>query len=383
MDDTPGGGHAPQVMASQALFQERPQVKIVRSSGRRKFLVGALGSVAILGLGGPVLAHLAQNVWAAVNSKGFPYDSNWWVSSYSFDLNFAALFNENDGSLRVWDYQQQRMISLFNSDSHLNLSAWSPDNCYLLCQTTQGSLDMWDVQARQKIRSFSDDKYPFNDDSNYENFDKIRWSPDGSRVALFLKDSLAILDTKQLTPLLTLRLPTDTSVFAWSPDARKVALLVGKDEASSWRVQIWNLSTSQKEMEVSFQGQESGRRNVLLWAPTGEYLAALAHQQLQIIHLTQPVSSYALDVPIDGGALAWSPDGRHLAVAAGKHITNFTSGPVNSDIGVWDVVEKSKFCILNNDTAMNLTPSAMSCSKDGKRITAIIQLYQQTNWYWF
>ncbi|MEO6893377.1 MAG: hypothetical protein ABI324_30700 [Ktedonobacteraceae bacterium] len=127
------------------------------SPTRRTFLVGMLGSAAILDLGSPALAQLFQNVQLAFHTRGFPGDRYQHLLSmnFSYDLNLMAMFNvKDDGLLYLWDYQQQRM-SIFPANPVVGLVAWSPDNTYLLCQTRradkQKALDLWDVQARKKI----------------------------------------------------------------------------------------------------------------------------------------------------------------------------------------------------------------------------------------
>jgi hypothetical protein len=99
--------------------QTRPPRKIVRPSNRRKFLVGLLGSSAILAAGSVGLFQLAQNVRVALNTKGYPY--HFWDGlvgeSYSSDLNFMAMIKVDDedspqAKLYIWDYQQQRMTTL-------------------------------------------------------------------------------------------------------------------------------------------------------------------------------------------------------------------------------------------------------------------------------
>lgn len=376
-----------QSLHAQPRFWEKPQVKFARFPTRRKFLAGILGSAAILGLGSPALAQLFQNVQLAFNIRNFPYDSyrNLLSMSFSYDLNLMAMSSVKvDGLLYLWDYQQQRMSTL-PANPLIGRLAWSPDNKYLLCQTRRAdqnkALDIWDVQARQKIRSVVHNDYTIND-SNYLGVgSSINWSSDGSQIALLLMDSFVVMDTAQLMPLLTLGVSTNSEMFAWSPDSQKFALLVGQDTA--WSVQIWNLQTRQMDTQVPFQGTRGDFPSMLVWSPDGARIAVLSRGQLQIIHMAESVSSYALDEPNDHGILAWSPDGKYLVVAVSFHSSLETGEDINAlyPFGIWDVVAKKKVHSFGNSTLGDL-PDALAWSRDSRHIITIAADYQQGNWYW-
>jgi WD40 repeat protein len=381
-------GPPPQPSAlTRQRFLERPQVKIVRPSNRRKFLVGLLGSAAILGLGSPALFQLEQNLQVTFEGKSFPYDSSKHgiVTCYSSDLNYIGLGQDN-GDLSIWDYQQQRMSTLPGADSVVGLCAWSADNNFILCQTMTAdgpaSLDMWDVQARQKIRDYSNPDYVLSGD-NFHTYNKISWSPDGSQIALHLKNSFAILDSAHLAPLFTLQVSANGAIFDWSPDGRKLALLVGNDSTGDWSVQIWNLQTREMDQEGFFHGNKDGEVCALAWSPDGRNIAALAYKQLQIIRASERNSNYTLDEPNDYGKLAWSPDGRHLAVAVNLEVGDSGLPAVRNSFNVWDIIEQAKVRELNiGNLIVSFVPDAIAWSKDGRRITAISSFYQQDNWNW-
>lgn len=372
----------PPFLGNQKLQDEqtRPPRRIVRPSNRRKFLVGLLGSGAILAAGSVGLFQLAQNVRVALNTKGYPY--NFWDhlvgESYSSDLNFMAMIKvgEEDSpqaKLYIWDYQQQYMTTLPTGPS-LNGPAWSPDNRYLLFQTYHlnqpNALDLWNVQAQQKLRTY------MNDD--YIGYSAIHWSPDGSQIAL-LSTRFVIMSPTQLTPLLSFNHPNATTDFTWSPYSQKVAFLNADILDSTWDIQIWDLQTQKMESEIAFQGQNNHSLSALVWSPDGAHLAVLARGQLQVIQVGHPLTSYALDIPNDGGLLAWSPDGRYLAVAVREPNGIFSS---SSRFGVWDIVERKQVRAFNDGVFSTSIPDALTWSKDGKFIRVIANVYQQENWDW-
>lgn len=219
--------------------QTQPPSRIVRSASRRKFLVGLLGSGAILALGSVGLAQMMQNIQVALNTKQYPY--TFWDDlvgeSYSPDLNLMAMvkISEDDSpqaNLYIWDYQQQHMITLPTGPDYGN-PVWSPDNRYLLFQAhlsgEQTALDLWDVQNQRKLRSYAGD--------DYQGFSNIQWSPDGSHIALF-SDTFALLSPADLKPLSTFN-PPDATNFTWSPDGHHVAFVSKNASDTTWNIQIW------------------------------------------------------------------------------------------------------------------------------------------------
>ena len=100
---------APQQFAQsqQYRFLERPQVKIVRPSQRRKFLAGALGAVATLAIASTGIGQLAQNIRIGLNTKDYPY--HLWddlvSAGFSDDLNLIAM-------IKVGNEEAHRQSSL-------------------------------------------------------------------------------------------------------------------------------------------------------------------------------------------------------------------------------------------------------------------------------
>lgn len=359
-----------------------PPITIVRASHRRKFLVGLLGSAAILAIGSPGLWQLAQNMQVASNTKNYPYHlgDDLVGESYSPDLNFMAMVkvgeeDNQDAKLYIWDYQQQRMTTLPTGPDGGD-PAWSPDNRYLLSQAwdaTHGSrLDLWDVQKQQKRSSYSGE----NDTA----FSEIHWSPDGFQIALNVQDdasTIVMLSSFQLQPLFTFTGPAHATSFVWSPDGKKIAFLIDENQSSSWGIQIWDLQASKMEAEITLQGQKNAFLSRFAWSPDGTHLAALARGQLHIITIGNQLTSYTLDEPNKYGQLAWSPDGKYLAVAV-REPDDFSTG---SKFGVWDIVERKQVRVFNRGLNADV-PDALAWSKDGSFIRMIADVYKQENWSW-
>lgn len=357
-------------------------VSIVRPSSRRKFLVGMLGGGAILAAGTPGLLQLAQSVRVAWNTKPYPYNlfnnnGDLIGESYSPDLNFMAMIKVHDdgpdAQLSIWDYQQQRMTTL-PTGSESGTSSWGPDNKHLLFQS-QTSLDLWDVQARQQLASYGGE--------DYQGFAGLSWSPDGSRVVQFANNDgngnnnvLVIMSVHPLKLLDKFTAPDSTSAFTWSSDGRRFAFLQSTSSSTRWNILIWDIQSHQVEATVPFQGSyPSG----LAWSPDGKRIALFASDHIQIVEMGNTPTSYALNEPNRNGKLVWSPDSRHLAVAV--ELPSSDRFESTGKFGVWDVIEQKYVRLLRYSTLFGV-PDALYWTPDGTTIRAIVDVYQQANWSW-
>lgn len=367
--------------------QTRPTGSIVRSSSRRKFLATLVGSGVILGLGSASLRQLIQNVQVSFNTKNYPYDSfpNLVYNSFSPNFNLMALIKVGSGDdpdvgLYIWDYQLQRMTDL-PAGPQACTSIWSPDGKYVLYQAQRpdgsAALDLWDVQARQKIRSYSG--------SDYMASEEISWSPEGSRIALLIQEqdksnTFLLIAAASLTPLLTFKAPNGAETFTWAPDGRKIAVLVAADGSSSWSIQIWDLQTLKMDAEIPFQGQDNEFISHLAWSPDGTHIAALTHGQLHLLQVDDPMRSSILNEPNKYGKIAWSSDGKYLAVIVDADGDTVATSALGSRFDVWDVVERRIVRSFNRGSSD--VPDGLGWSQDGKRIIVIGTLDLQENWDW-
>ena len=145
----------------------------------------------------------------------------------------------------------------------------------------------------------------------------VAWSPDGKRIASASGDHTAqVWDASDGGHILTYRgHASDVLTIAWSPDGRYLA--TGGLDAT---VQVWNATSGAKV--YSYHGHSDAVFDVV-WSPDGKRLASTSFDgtvQMWDAFSGQHVLTYTAPTSLRGGApaaanaVAFSPDGRYLAV---------------------------------------------------------------------
>ncbi len=193
-----------------------------------------------------------------------------------------------------------------------------------------------------------------------QNVSAIAWTPDGKSLSFLAKregdehKSLYVLPVDGGEARRVVEHDTDISSYSWSPDGARVAFLAKEkipedlkklqDQGfnqkifrEDWRpVRIWIAIPGEPDAEHRMLDLP-GSASSLHWAPVGARLAvALAptalvddSYNLRRIHLVD-ADSGAVEGTLDSvgklGALAWSPDGRHLAVVTSVDVHDPAAG---------------------------------------------------------
>ncbi|MEH2368499.1 hypothetical protein [Nostoc sp.] len=229
-------------------------------------------------------------------------------------------YNLETGAL-VWQNSHE---SYYIEDYIINYLAFSPCG-NLLATSSKDLIRIWDAASGQCLQRF--DQY--GDYQDYESYDitiKVRWSPDGTRLACGYSDpdsstaSVAVLNINTSKWELNLIADEVLHTFDWSPDGQFIF-------SGGWRTNcLWNATTGEKIASYNLDSLAQ----TCEWSPNGRYLAIGTYFDYS--------SNY--DTEIEGGkiyiwdaathsevlqwinhgssvnSVAWSPDGHLLASAS-------------------------------------------------------------------
>ncbi len=183
------------------------------------------------------------------------------------------------------------------------------------------------------------------------NVGAVQWIPGGRGISFLAKrgidkhESLYVIPVDGGEARRTLQHETDISGYTWSPDGRRLAFLAQakpdkkkKDRKEQgftqevyeedWKpTRVWIASPDAPD-DTPAALDLPGSASAVLWSPAGSHLAvALAptpsiddrymNRKVHIVDVDTREIVTRLDAPGKLGQIAWSPDGRYLAVIAG------------------------------------------------------------------
>lgn len=319
----------------------------VRAASRRRFLTGLVGSGVILLLGSPGIYSTVKSVQRQLTTKQLGLSSGDKLS-WSSDLAYAAVAYPNEGHLKVWEYEHERIASTLNIDrGDSGWIAWSPDNQRLIyCsqqKTDAAHLACWNVQSQQQLYTTSG--------NFYISLGEPSWSPDGKKLAVFYDSTLFMLDAGNGQTLFMQDLDSKNSdqsnaikALAWAPDSNRVGLLVEQSDRSDtsdarkYAVLIWDIVARRQSAQLVKQDQlpNNYQETPLAWSPSGDYLATILNKKLWLLHTSNSSKNVTFPQAFeeDYHLLAWSPDGQYLATTD------------SGQVGIWDSARKEQLRVL-------------------------------------
>ena len=267
--------------------------------------------------------------------------AGWVLTSLSFSPDGKILatglidHDYDSGVIELWNVdQRQRMVTLVEGRANSTLSlSFSPDGKTLA--VLLNGVELWDVTTRQQIATFGEGAGLL----------ALAWSPDGKILATGSWDSRILLwdvtTRKQIAILKNPASESDENIYslAWSPDRK---ILAAKKHAT---LELWDVAS--KHMMVSWE--QEGYGHDVSFSSNG----MLAFSMWNMVHLWDVDNRQHLAVleqysGADVNSLAWSPDGKILAIAS-------------SEVTLWDVDSYQQIATLKKGNA-----SAVSFSPDGK-----------------
>jgi WD40 repeat protein len=258
------------------------------------------------------------------------------VASVAWSPDGKTLVSSNsDGTLSVWDTVNETLVKSFSADSSgAVVVAWSPDSKTVATGDLEGKIAVWSPAGGHELAVTKGHRGSVN---------AVSWNPDGSLLMSGSSDgTLRFREVPSMRELRTL--VTNAGVvraLAWSPDGKTVAS-GGSDRV----VKLWDASTGRS---LGTLVGHSDAVSSLAWSPNGRTLAtggwdstvrlwiAGAKRPPRILVMQKPVWDDARfsrskiispdapkAVPQHVESIAWSKNGKMLAVASG------------SSVSVWD-----------------------------------------------
>lgn len=220
---------------------------------------------------------------------------------------------------------------------------WAADGKRVDLALEDGGWESWDVPAKKRLVR--------KELPNAEQYRLVSWSPDGQNFAASGLDGQLRLGKGERV-LRTVTFPDGQGIFpgpsgaawpfSWSPDGTSLLVTLNNDD-----LQLWNLQSLPAQVEPpkdeatpAMSLQNSNQFSGIAWSPDGQNLARLQSgpdgPQIGVYNSRNLARLYVLKIPpeavpaarnvsatvytsvnFSGGSsdkLAWSPDGRHMAL---------------------------------------------------------------------